>query len=148
MAHRLAPASLMLEVPVSRPRLFALLPLVVLALLAGCDERVLTEPKYQPQVINLRNDFAFQVAGLDAFTSDAIYSWESDGTAASVLQSPSVLTGTALLFIADGAGVQVYQRSLGENGTFTTTAGVPGTWTVLLKFLEARGAASFRVTKQ
>ena len=138
----------MLEVPVLRPRLHALLPLLAFALLVGCDERVLTEPKYQPQVINVRNDFAFQVTGLDVFTSDAVYTWESDGTAASVMQSPSVLTGTAMLFIADGAGVQVYQRSLGENGTFTTTAGVPGTWTVRLKFLEASGAASFRVTKQ
>ena len=122
--------------------------LFALVLLAACDTRVVTEPQYQMQVINLRNDFTFQVAGLEEYSSDVVYSWQSDGTAASVMQSPSVLTGTAILFISDGAGVQVYQRSLGENGTFATTTGVPGTWTVRLQFLEASGTASFRVTKQ
>ena len=132
----------------SRPTRLALAALLALAPLAACDTRVVTEPQYQMQVINLRNDFTFQAAGLEAFTSDVVYSWESDGTAASVIQSPTLLTGTATLFIADGSGVQVYQRSLGENGTFATTGGVPGTWTVRLKFLEASGTASFRVTQQ
>ena len=116
-------------------------------MLAACDTRVVTEPPFQPQIINVRNDFAFQVTNLDAFTSDVVYSWESDGRAASVLQSPNVLTGDATLFIADGSGAQVYQRSLGENGTFTTTTGVPGTWTVRLKFTEASGDATFHLTK-
>ena len=102
---------------------------------------------YQPQIINVRNDFAYQVTGLDFLTTDVIYAWQSDGRPASVMQSPSVLTGGATLFIADGAGVQVYQRSLGENGTFLTTAGTPGTWTVRIKFLEASGSATFHLTK-
>ena len=131
-----------------RTRLIWLSVLAAIALLVACDTRVVTEPQYQPQVINLRNDFTFQVAGLEEYTSDVVYSWDSDGTAASVTQSPSLLTGTAMLFILDGAGAQVYQRSLGENGTFTTTTGVPGKWTVRLKFFEASGTASFRVTKQ
>ena len=130
-----------------RTRFLAPFAVATFALLAACDTRVVTEPVYQPQVINVRNDFAFQVTGLEEFTSDVVYSWESDGRPASVLQSPSVLTGTAMLFIADGAGVQVYQRSLGENGTFTTTAGTPGNWTVRLKFFEASGDATFHVTK-
>ena len=132
----------------SRITRFAPVPLLALLLLAACDTRVVTEPQYQMQVINLRNDFTFQAAGLEEFSSDVVYSWQSDGTAASVVQTPSVLTGTAVLFISDGAGVQVYQRSLGENGTFVTTTGVPGNWTVRLKFAEASGTASFRVTKQ
>ena len=132
----------------SRHTRLALAALLALAPLAACDTRVVTEPQYQLQVINLRNDFTFQAAGLEAFTSDVVYSWESDGTAASVIQSPTLLTGTATLFIADGSGAQVYQRSLAENGTFATTTGVAGTWTVRLKFLEASGTASFRVTKQ
>jgi hypothetical protein len=132
---------------VSRTRLFTPRSLLVLALLAACDTRVVTEPVYQPQIINIRNDFAYQVTGLDAFTSDVVYSWVSDGSAASVVQSPNVLTGTATLFIADASGAQVYQRSLAENATFTTTAGVPGTWTVRLKFTEASGDATFHLTK-
>jgi hypothetical protein len=122
--------------------------LVGFALLAGCDLRVTTPPTFQPQVINLRNDFALQASGLQDFTSDVEYNWVSDGTAASVSQSPTLLTGTALLFVFDGAGTQVYQRSLAENGTFATTTGVPGTWTVRLRFSEANGTASFRLMKQ
>ncbi|MFL5616933.1 MAG: hypothetical protein ACJ79A_00905, partial [Gemmatimonadaceae bacterium] len=93
-----------------RTRLFAPRSLLALALLAACDTRVVTEPLYQPQIINIRNDFAYQVTGLTEFTSDVVYSWQSDGSAAKVIQSPNVLTGTATLFIADGSGAQVYQR--------------------------------------
>ena len=130
-----------------RTRLFAPRTLLVLALLAACDTRVTTEPEYQPQIINVRNDFVYQVTGLAEFTSDVVYSWQSDGSAATVLQAPSVLTGDATLFIADGSGAQVYQRSLAENGTFTTAAGTAGTWTVRLKFAEASGDATFHITK-
>jgi hypothetical protein len=142
-----AAATLTLEVTVSRTRFLTPRALAALMLLAACDTRVVTEPPFQPQVINVRNDFAFQVTNLDVFTSDVAYTWESDGRAANVLQSPNVLTGDATLFIADGSGTQVYQRSLAENGTFTTTAGVPGTWTVRLKFTEASGDATFHLTK-
>jgi hypothetical protein len=140
-------ATLTFEVTVSRTRFVTPFAFAALALLAACDTRVVTEPLYQPQVINVRNDFAYQVTGLDEFTSDVIYEWASDGQPATVLQSPTLLTGTATLFIADGAGVQVYQRSLGENGTFTTAGGAPGTWTVRLRFLEASGSATFHLTK-
>ena len=129
-----------------RTRLFAPRTLLALALLTACDTRVTTEPEYQPQIINIRNDFAYQVTGLAEFTSDVVYSWQSDGSAATVLQAPSVLTGDATLFIADGSGAQVYQRSLAENGTFTTAAGTAGTWTVRLKFAEASGDATFHIT--
>lgn len=131
-----------------RTRFLAPYLLAAVALLAACDTRVVTEPEFQPQVINLRNDFAFQVGGLAEFTDDVVYSWTSDGAAASVTQSPTVLTGGATLFILDGAGMQVYQRSLAENGSFTTTAGVPGNWTLRVRFQEASGSASFRVTTQ
>ena len=130
-----------------RTRHFAAPALLALAVLAACDTRVTTEPVYQPQIINIRNDFAYQVTGLDAFTSDVVYSWQSDGSAATVIQAPNVLTGAATLFIADGSGAQVYQRSLAENGTFTTAAGTAGTWTVRLKFSEASGDATFHITR-
>jgi hypothetical protein len=143
----LATATLTLEVSVPRTRFLAPFAITALVLLSACDTHVVTEPPFQPQVINIRNDFAFQVIGLDVFTSDVVYSWESDGRPANVLQSPNVLTGNATLFIADGAGTQVYQHTLGENGTFTTTAGTPGTWTVRLKFSEASGDATFHLTK-
>jgi len=74
---------------VSRTRFLAPFALAAVALFAACDTRVVTEPQFQPQVINLRNDFAFQIADLAEFTSDVVYTWTSDGTAASVTQAPS-----------------------------------------------------------
>jgi hypothetical protein len=121
---------------------------LALALLAGCDTRLPTLPKFEPQVINLPNDFGLQVSALEQVTTEVEYTWQNDSSSTSVVQAPSNLTGDALLFILDGAGTQVYQRSLAENGTFMTTAGVPGEWTVRLQLSDASGALSVRLKKQ
>ena len=119
-----------------------------LALLAACDTALPTKPSVQPQVINLRNDFAFQAASLVDVSGDLVYDFVNDGAAAIVDQSPTALTGEATLFVLDGSGVQVYQRSLAENGSFATTAGTPGTWTVRVHFATANGGVGFRLQKQ
>jgi hypothetical protein len=117
----------------------------MLALSAGCDTRFPTVPRFQPQVINLPNDFGFQVSALEPVTELVEYTWRNDATTTSVTQAPSNLTGTAMVFILDGAGTQVYQRSLAENGTFATTTGVPGNWTVRLQLADVSGALSLRL---
>jgi hypothetical protein len=122
--------------------------LVALALSAACDTRVPTEPSLDPEVVNVRNDFAFQATDLVGVNEDIVYSWEIDGTTATVDQAPTLLVGAATVFISDGSGTQVYQRSLGENGTFVTTAGVPGTWTVRLHFADASGDVALHLQKQ
>jgi hypothetical protein len=129
-------------------RLTRFTAVAALALLVACDTREPMAPALQPQVVNLRNDFAFQAASLADVTSDVEYTFTNDGTAATVAQSPTLLTGTAILFIFDGSGAQVYQRSLAENGTFTTTAGTPGSWTIRLHFQDADGGVGFRVQSQ
>ena len=126
-------------------RLSALVMLTALALTASCDTRAPSDPLYDAQVVNLRNDLAVQVVGLEDVTGILQYTWQNDGTAANVVQAPTGLLGSATLFILDGAGVQVYQRSLAENGTFATTTGVPGNWTVRMRLEEASGAVTLRV---
>jgi hypothetical protein len=128
-----------------RRLLFQLFALGAFALSSGCDTRSPTVPSFQPQIINLPNDFGLQVSALDVVTQDVQYTWQNDGSATTVTQSPTNLTGTALLFITDGAGVQVYQRSLAENGTFMTSAGAPGSWTVHIHLAEASGALTLRL---
>ncbi|HEV7991838.1 MAG TPA: hypothetical protein VGP25_08440 [Gemmatimonadaceae bacterium] len=131
----------------SRTYLVSRAALVALLSLGACDSRVSTEPSYQPQVVNLPNDFAYQASSLVDVTDERVYTWQSDGTAASVSQIPSGLTGTASLFVYDGAGSQVYQHALTDTGTFTTAAGAAGVWSVRVHFEDANGALSFRLKK-
>lgn len=125
--------------------LAAITALMVLGACGGADSA--TAPRYQPQVVNLQNDFAFQVTALQNVSDDLQYTWKNDGTAASVNQSPSNLSGSVSLVIVDAAGTQVYSRSLAENGTFTTAAGTAGNWTVRIHFSQASGAVNFRLQK-
>jgi hypothetical protein len=136
-----------LEVPVYRARLTLPTALVVLALWA-CDTRVPSVPELDPQVVNLRNDFAFQATGLTGVNEDVVYSWQIDGTTATVEQVPTLLLGGATIFVSDSRGVQVYQRSLAENGSFVTTTGVPGTWTIRMHFADASGDVGLHLAKQ
>lgn len=122
-------------------------PLVLLALLTACGGNGATAPRYEPQVVNLTNDFAFQVTNLQNVTDDLQYTWRNDGTSANVNQSPSNLSGTVSLVILDASGTQVYSRSLSDNGTFVTTTGTAGNWTVRVHFVNVSGAVNFRLQK-
>lgn len=129
-----------------RTRLVGHSLLVALALLAGCDTRV-TGPVFEPQVVNVSNDFAFQASALQGVTGVREYSWQSDGSAATVSQLPNNLTGTVSLVIIDGAGTQVYQHALTDTGTFTTATGAAGSWTVRVRLEDASGSVTFHVRK-
>jgi hypothetical protein len=114
----------------------------------ACDTRIPPVPALDPQVVNLRNSFAFQATNLFGVNEDVRYSWQIDGTTATVAQSPTALLGDATVFVSDAKGVQVYQRSLAENGSFVTTAGVPGTWTIRLHFSDASGDVAVQLQRQ
>jgi hypothetical protein len=134
---------------VHRTHLRNLAALAMLALSAACGGGAdnATAPRYQPQVVNLQNDFAFQVTTLQNVSDNVQYTWKNDGTSASVNQSPSNLSGSVSLVILDAAGTQVYSRSLADNGTFMTAAGTAGNWTVRIRFSQASGAVNFRLQK-
>ena len=51
------------------------------------------------------------------------------------------------LVLQDGAGVQVYSRNLADNGTFTSSAGAPGAWTVRVVYNSASATVNFRLDK-
>jgi hypothetical protein len=71
----------------------------------------------------------------------------NSGTAATVNQSSSVSGGDATLILKDNTGTTVYTKSLKQNGTFTTTAGVAGNWTIQLLANNVSGTLNFRVQK-
>ena len=49
--------------------------------------------------------------------------------------------------LRDANGTQVYSRSLADNGTFVSSAGVAGTWTVVVSYATADATVNFRVDK-
>ena len=51
----------------------------------------------------------------------------------------------AALIILDAAGTQVYSADLTQSGSFTTTAGTSGDWTIRLTLAGCFGDLNFRV---
>lgn len=146
-ARRRASAASQSRCLMLRAHRYPLTAMAAFAVLAACSDNNALAPQYQPQVVNLPNEFAFQVTGLRDVSDNLQYVWRNDGTTANVNQSPSDLTGTVSLVVLDAAGSQVYSRSLAENGTFSTTPGTAGNWTVRVQFSRAGGAVNFRLQR-
>ena len=118
---------------------------LVVAACGGSDN--LIGPDNQLEVTNANDSFQWQVSALSDVTQVLNYNWENTGTSANVNQAPSLDGGAATLEIADADGMVVYTRSLSENGTFTTTSGKAGTWTIKVSLDHARGTLNFRAEK-
>jgi hypothetical protein len=65
----------------------------------------------------------------------------SDGN----LLGPENQLGSATLRVVDAAGTEVYSRSLSEGGTFQTSAGTTGAWTITVTMDGATGSINFRL---
>lgn len=113
----------------------------------GSDRSDPLSPAVQPEIINNVDAFSFQVTGVQNASATLDYSWQNTGTVATVNQSASIASGSVTLIIRDAQGTQVYSRSLSDNGTFSTTAGASGTWTIRVVFSNASGTVNFRSDK-
>lgn len=114
-------------------------------ILAACSDS--TTPGHDPEIINSVDNFQYQITGIENFSGTQNYSWQNTGTTATINQSASISAGSATLVLRDGNGVQVYSRSLADDGTFTSTAGAPGTWTVRVIYSDATATVNFRLDK-
>jgi len=117
-----------------------------LVALAACGSTP-TSPGVQPQVSNLTDSFSYQVSNVQNFTGTQSYSWQNTGTGASIDQATTVGKGSATLILLDDAGTQVYSRALSDNGSFPTTSGVSGTWTIQVVYNGADATVNFRAQK-
>jgi hypothetical protein len=72
---------------------------------------------------------------------------QNTGTTATINQSAAFTSGSATLVLHDANGVQVYNRSLADNGTFSSDAGTAGTWTVRVIYNTADATVNFRLDK-
>jgi hypothetical protein len=117
-----------------------------LAALTACGNSP-TGPGIQPQVTNSPDNFQYQATSVTNYTGTLSYTWQNSGTLANVNQATTVTGGTATLVILDANNVQVYSRSLADNGTFATASGVTGAWTIRIVYSGASATVNFRAQK-
>lgn len=127
-------------------------PLALVALLAaGCGGGSANDPMsatYQPQVVNLADDFAFQVTDVQDGSGHHVYAWSNGGAAATVDRSSAIGGGTVTLTIRDASGTVVHSDPLTSSGSVVTGTGTPGSWTIEVDFSHATGTVNFRVQKK
>ncbi len=121
--------------------------LTVALLVVGCTTSNLIGPENQLEVNNAPDTFQWQVSALSGVTQTLTYTWVNSGTVANVNQSSSMGSGSADLRILDAQGVEVYLRDLTQNGTFQTSPGAPGSWTVTVTLTKVNGTLNFRLQK-
>ena len=126
--------------------IFSAAILLAVALPSGCSKKS-TSPQMQPLITNNPGDFTYQGLNVQAKTGLETYAWQSNGDSASVNQTSNVSSGFMTLTIQDAVGIQVYQHSLTDQGTFATTRGNAGTWTIRIDYAHASGRVTFRVQK-
>jgi hypothetical protein len=114
---------------------------------AACDGGNVIGPENQLEVTNAPDNFQIQATALVDVSQTLSYTWQMSGTIADVNQSGSLSAGSGTLTILDDGGDQVYSRSLAQTGTFQTTAGVAGAWTIRLVLDGASGTINVRVQR-
>ena len=121
---------------------------VTLLVTAGCaGKKVLTNPTFQPQIINLTDSFSLQATNVAGVSQTLQYTWQNTGTSANVNQATQLTGGSATLTILDASNQQVYTNSMTANGTFPTLSGTSGNWTIRLVVSNCSGTINFRVQK-
>jgi hypothetical protein len=113
--------------------------------LSGCGSTNVIGPDNQLEFTNATDTFQWQVSALDNVTQTLSYTWQNTGTVANVNHSSSPNSGSATVRITAADGTEVYSRSLADNGSFETTAGAAGAWTIVVTLTEVTGTLNFRV---
>ncbi len=115
-------------------------------MLAACSDGT-AAPGQSPEIINATDNFQYQISDIQGYSGSQTYSWQNTGTTATINQSASVTAGTATLVLRDANGVEVYSRSLADNGTFSSSAGAAGTWTIRVTYSAVDATVNFRADK-
>ena len=121
-----------------------------IALADGCSDKTnnVLDPAFEPEVANNIDNFQFQATGVTTVTQVLDYSWRNTGTQANVDQSCSITAGSATIALRDSTGTLVYSRNLADGGSFTSSAGLAGAWTIRVTLSQVRGTLNFRVQKK
>ena len=120
--------------------------MMAIAVVAACKTTP-TSPGVEPEIVNTPDAFAYQVSSIQNFSGTATYQWENSGTTANINLSAAQLAGGALLVVMDANGTEVFSRSISENGTFATSAGAAGQWSIRVVYEGFSGTVNFRAER-
>jgi len=121
--------------------------LVTMAVLGACVSSTGPGAPFRPQITNVPDSFQFQANNVTRATWTFTYTWSNSGIRASVDQISAITAGTATMTILDAGRTQVYANDLKANGTFITSAGAIGSWTIKIVFTNFFGTPNVRVQK-
>lgn len=128
-------------------RLPSLAALVTAVGVTACGGSGITNPAFQPEIANTTDSFQLQATGVSKVTQTLTYSWQNTGTLANIDQSGTISSGAATLVLLDAQGTQVYVGDLTSTGSFTSSAGQAGAWTIKIILSGVSGTLNFRVQK-
>ena len=104
-------------------------------------------PAFLPHVVDSQDDFQFAVTGVSKVTQTLTYQWQNTGDAATIDQTGSVSAGSAMIKVLDASNSTVYSADLNSSGSFVSTTGAAGLWTIQVVLSKTSGAISFHLQK-
>ena len=130
----------------------SLLMLLGILVFPSCSKNSLDE--FNPEISNNAGNFQLQATDVTKVTDNLEYLWINPGTKANpnvkanIDHSSVIDKGTATIKIFDSEGTEVYSRDLNEDGSFTSSYGAPGTWTIRVELSKVSGTLNFRVEEE
>jgi len=115
--------------------------------LASCDGDIGLGPDNQLEVTSAVDNFQFQVSNMESVSETLSYTWQNNGTQATIDISQAITAGSAILTIRDADGTVVHQEDIAEDNDTDTAAGVAGAWSIEVRIQSVTGTFNFRVQK-
>jgi hypothetical protein len=115
-------------------------------LISGCSDDP-ASPGIQPEIVNTSDAFGYQVSAVTNYSGVQAYTWTNADPMANVNISTARAGGAGTLRVFDANGTEVFQRSLSDNGTYSTTSGQTGDWTIRVEYDKFSGNVNFRAER-
>jgi hypothetical protein len=115
--------------------------------LAGCGVDRVTDPRFEPEIVNSVDNFEFQSTGMEDRTETLQYVWQNTGTTATAYWSTSLTGGSGLLTVLDATGAELFSAPLTTESAGSTNAGTTGAWTIRVLLTNASGTINLSVQK-
>jgi hypothetical protein len=127
-------------------KLTSLAIILGIIILMGCKKNN-SLAGFSPEITNLPDNFQLQATSIVDVSTTITYNWTNSGPKANIDLSGVITSGSGTLTIKDANGTQVYTTDIKATGSSTSTAGIAGSWKIVLLLTKANGNLNFRVQK-